>query len=214
MRLLDTTTLTLHEFFGVNIPPYAILSHRWEGREVTFQDLESGPQPASPSFSKITRCCAQAVSDGIEWVWIDTCCIDKTSSAELSEAINSMFRWYREADVCYAYLSDVPSGGDSENLQQPNSAFRCSQWFTRGWTLQELLAPETVVFFNADWEDIGTKYSMEDLLSSITGISLFEDFDSACVAQKFSWGSKRQTTREEDGAYCLMGLFGNAFYRL
>lgn len=119
-----------------------------------------------------------------------------------------MFRWYREADVCYAYLSDVPSGGDSENLQQPNSAFRCSQWFTRGWTLQELLAPETVVFFNADWEDIGTKYSMEDLLSSITGISLFEDFDSACVAQKFSWGSKRQTTREEDGAYCLMGLFG------
>ncbi|KAG4443738.1 hypothetical protein IFR05_000827 [Cadophora sp. M221] len=225
MRLLNTTTLALHEFFGVDIPPYAILSHRWEGREVTFQDLQSEPRPASPSFSKVTKCCAQAVSNGIEWAWIDTCCIDKTSSAELSEAINSMFRWYREAQICYAYLFDVPDGGDWETRQKGDSAFRKSQWFARGWTLQELLAPEMVVFFDADWEDIGTKNSMQALLSSITGIDSFKDFESACIAKKMSWASMRHTTREEDKAYCLMGLFGvnmpplygegmGAFYRL
>ncbi|KAH7364549.1 hypothetical protein BKA65DRAFT_371585, partial [Rhexocercosporidium sp. MPI-PUGE-AT-0058] len=167
----------------------------------------------------------QALSDGWEWVWIDSCCIDKTSSAELSEAINSMFRWYREAQVCYAYLSDVPGGSDWETRQQSNSAFRKSQWFTRGWTLQELLAPEMVVFFDADWEDIGTKNSMQALLSSITGIDNFKDYALACIAKKMSWASNRETTREEDKAYCLMGLFAvnmpplygegmAAFYRL
>ena len=138
--------------------------------------------------------------------WIDTCCIDKSSSAELSEAINSMFRWYRAAQVCYAYLSDV-----SENERDHydiGSAFRESKWFTRGWTLQELLAPRTVIFYNCGWCETGNKRSLETLISAITGIEHLFGFEKASVAQKMSWASKRETLREEDMAYCLLGLFG------
>ena len=110
MRLLNTFTLSLREFVGDNIPSYAILSHRWEGEEVTFQDLQSGKGPEMAGYSKIRGCCAQAALDGFDYAWIDSCCIDKTSSSELSEAINSMFDWYRKAQVCYAYLRDVPAG--------------------------------------------------------------------------------------------------------
>jgi hypothetical protein len=140
-----------------------------------------------------------------------------------------MFGWYQNAQVCYAYLSDVPA---RENLDhyRDNSEFRWSKWFTRGWTLQELLAPEVVVFYNHDWVEIGTKALMSEVISSITNID--RDFltgtagvNSACVAQKMSWASKRETTRLEDTAYCLMGLFNvnmpllygegkKAFYRL
>ena len=106
MRLLHTSTLTLHEFFGDEIPSYAILSHTWGDEEVTLQDLEKGQSKSRAGYAKITGCCALALSNGWEWLWIDTCCIDKTSSAELSEAINSMYRWYRDSGVCYAYLTD------------------------------------------------------------------------------------------------------------
>lgn len=197
MRLINAKYLTIHEFFGSAIPPYAILSHRWEGHEVTFQEVQSNTDRSLPLFSKIRGCCAQAVSDGWEWAWIDSCCIDKMSSAELSEAINSMFRWYREAQACYAYLSDVPGGGDWEIRQRQDSAFRNSQWFTRGWTLQELLAPDSVIFFDQSWEDIGTRSSMEDLLSDITGIDYFEHYENASIAQKMSWASPRKDKRPE-----------------
>ena len=140
--------------------------------------------------------------------WIDSCCIDKSSSAELSEAINSMYRWYSDAQVCYAFLFDVwdTSGQDPHEL---GSEFRRSKWFTRGWTLQELLAPSTLVFFDRDWKDIGTKSSLKDLLESITGVKEEHLFDcrKASVAQKMSWAAIRETTRVEDQAYCLMGLF-------
>jgi hypothetical protein len=168
-------------------------------------------------YSKIKQCCAQAALDGYKYAWIDSCCIDKTSSAEFSEAINSMFEWYRDAQVCYAYLADVPSG---EDPRLENSAFRRSKWFTRGWTLQELLAPSMVKFFNQDWVAIGMK-SMSDgepmvnkestlstVISLITGIKDLSHFEEACIAQKMSWASKRETTRVEDMAYSLMGLFG------
>ena len=207
MRLLHTSTWKLEEFIGRDIPKYAILSHRWEEDEVTFQDLQqrlpTGEQPKK-GWSKLKGCRAQAVRDGLEWVWIDTCCIDKSSSAELSEAINSMFNWYREADVCYAYLSDVPTGSD---LYLRDGHFRCSKWFTRGWTLQELLAPGNLIFFNRQWEGIGTKKELSDLVSEITGIKHLQGFKEACVAQKMSWASKRETTRVEDMAYSLMGIF-------
>ncbi|PQE07778.1 HET domain-containing protein [Rutstroemia sp. NJR-2017a BVV2] len=127
------------------------------------------------------------------------------SSAELSEAINSMFEWYRKAEICYAYLSDVPCIHDDR--KKKHSAFRNSKWFTRGWTLQELLAPRWVEFFDRNWVKIGTKASLERLIQSITNISHLSNFDEACVAQKMSWASKRQTSRLEDQAYCLMGLF-------
>jgi hypothetical protein len=115
-----------------------------------------------------------------------------------------MFQWYRNAQVCYAYLSDVHSGGSWPTYEE----LRLSKWFTRGWTLQELLAPHTVVFFNHDWVDIGTKYTLQQIISSITGIKDLANFEKASVAQKMSWASNRHTTRVEDKAYCLMGLFG------
>jgi len=135
---------------------------------------------------------------------MDSCCIDKASSSELSEAINSMFQWYRNAEACYAYLSDVHS---TENVQIRNE-LHLSQWFTRGWTPQELLAPPSVVFFNSNWLDIGSKASLSPLISRITGVENIFDFESASVAQKMSWVAERITTRIEDRAYCLMGLFG------
>jgi Heterokaryon incompatibility protein (HET) len=192
MHLLNTSTITLSEVKSEKPPAYAILSHQWGDSEVSFQDMQDGK-----AIQRVTRCCAQAAEDGWQYVWIDSCCIDKKSSAELSEAINSMFQWYRSAQVCYAYLGDVDN----------TRAFHDSKWFTRGWTLQELLAPETMVFFAQDWVEIGTKFSLAPLISSITGIHNLFSFESACVAQKMSWAAKRETTRVEDRAYCLMGLF-------
>ena len=132
MRLLHTTNITLEEFEGTNIPDYAILSHRWETEEVSLQDMECGKAMNKRGYAKIKGCCLQAAKDGLKYVWIDTCCIDKTSSAELSQAINSMYQWYSDARVCYAYLTDVscPAEQDSDF-----SEFGKSKWFTRGWTL-------------------------------------------------------------------------------
>ena len=225
MRLLNTTTITLAEFISEPFPDYAILSHRWDESEISFPELTAGQDTLTlkPGWSKIKNCCAKAAEDGWEYVWIDSCCIDKSSSAELSEAINSMFRWYEKGQVCYAYLSDVPNG--EENIGALNSAFRRSKWFTRGWTLQELLAPERVVFFDRDWVEIGTKSCLRALLSVITGVNSLQMFREASVAAKMSWASRRETTKLEDKAYCLLGLFGvnmpllygegeNAFIRL
>lgn len=145
MRLINVETLKLQEFLSANVPHYAILSHRWEEEEVTFQDLMSGKGHGMAGWKKIEGCCQLALHDKLEWVWIDSCCIDKSSSAELSEAINSMFRWYRDAEVCYTFLSDV-SGPLDERRNM--AGFRSSKWFTRGWTLQELLAPDELRFFD------------------------------------------------------------------
>jgi hypothetical protein len=161
-------------------------------------------------YFKIRCCCALAASMGYRYVWIDTCCIDKTSSAELSEAINSMFKWYKYARQCFAYLSDVPRS--DEKPDAANSAFRQSRWFTRGWTLQELLASSEVWFYNSEWDCIGDKRNMAELISSITCIE--SDYlnrtkwiGKASVAKKMSWASKRGTTRLEDRAYSLLGIF-------
>jgi Heterokaryon incompatibility protein (HET) len=209
MYLLQTSPpFKLCFFPGPNIPDYAILSHRWVQPEVDFQLMQSWnatePDTHHPSFAKISGCCRLAREDGWDYVWIDTCCIDKTSSHELSEAINSMYRYYRNAQVCYAYLYDVPAKSSSESL----NAFCKSDWFTRGWTLQELLAPRTVVFYDHDWIEIGTKSSLQDDISRITGIKRpFHTIQNASVAEKMSWASSRKTQRVEDIAYCLLGLF-------
>jgi hypothetical protein len=220
MRLLDSRTLRLVEFFDASIPKYAILSHRWEDEEVSLQDMQTGVAKDKKGYRKIESCCRRARLDGHEWVWIDTCCIDKTSSAELSEAINSMFRWYQRAWMCYAYLSDVwneSTGYQGEAWRLLDAftlrALNDSLWFTRGWTLQELIAPDEVTFYDKDWCKIGTKTDLKETLSSITGIdvSVFDPWfsvDSFSIAQRMSWASNRQTTRTEDMAYCLLGIFG------
>ena len=166
-------------------------------------------------FAKIQGVCDQALRDELEYVWVDTNCIDKTSSAELSEAINSMFAWYRDASRCYVYLADTPetaarlSGDGKVDKDDP---FRRSKWFTRGWTLQELLGPQNVVFFSVNWIQIGTKIELKTTLSQITGIEAKYLTGSipiwlASVAKRMSWMSKRVTTRIEDIAYCMLGIF-------
>lgn len=233
MYLLHASTFTLHSFSEPNIPGYAILSHRWDAVEVSFHDIQNNQDiQKTPAFSKVRGCCAQARLDGWEYVWIDSCCIDKSSSAELSEAINSMFLWYSEAQACYAYLSDVSEDEDANDssVELLENTIRKSTWFTRGWTLQELLAPEFVTFFTRQWNEIGTKRSLRDPISSITGIrsEILEGsamISSSSVAERMSWASRRLTSRTEDIAYCLLGLFGvymsplygeghNAFARL
>lgn len=207
MRLLHTESLEFKEFFDSKVPKYAILSHKWEEKgEVSFQDFEKGKEQGWLGFKKITSCCVLAKSRGFDWVWIDTCCIDKKSSAELSEAINSMFRWYAGAGECYAYLSDVRL---TQGLDFRES-FAESAWFTRGWTLQELLAPDNVIFLDCAWDRIGTKNELLAEISAATGIGdqyLKKIHPRASVATRMSWVSRRQTSRVEDIAYCLLGIF-------
>jgi hypothetical protein len=162
---------------------------------------------------KILHACLRARADSLPYLWADTVCIDKTSSAELSEAINSMYAWYCDSAICYAFLSDVPfpSGGRAE-LSSPSSPFRRSRWHQRGWTLQELLAPKNLVFFSADWRELGSKRGLVELVSEITGIgerylSRTWHVTTASIAQRLSWVAGRVTTRPEDVAYCLLGIF-------
>ena len=221
MWLLSTDRAELHFFSDPSSIPvgYAILSHTWnEDGELSFQDIRAiikrsklfRRNPRNHVSPKIRNCCMQAQRDGYAWVWIDTCCIDKTSSTELSEAINSMFTWYVHAEVCYALLEDVASG---DVVYSDNSDFRKARWHTRGWTLQELLAPSIVVFMSRDWTQLGTKSSLANLLESITGIhraylTRQQNFRTTAIATRMKWASRRRTTRVEDEAYCLLGLFG------
>ncbi|KAL6918958.1 hypothetical protein FSST1_002984 [Fusarium sambucinum] len=221
MRLLDGKSLQLVSFSDENkTPPFAILSHTWvENEEVSFQDMMSNTGTvltAKSGWAKIENACRLALSFGLDYVWIDTCCIDKTSSAELQEAMNSMFRWYQLAKICFAFLSDVSA---SEDHSIKGSPLRRSRWFKRGWTLQELLAPTEVAFYDKDWKPIFTRGSMGDLIEDITGIRklfLFNEYrrggicdmlSTASVAERMSWMTKRETKMPEDLAYCLLGIF-------
>ena len=175
---------------------------------------------------KILKCCGLVNKS---WpphhlLWVDTCCIDKTNNAELSEAINSMWKWYSNSGVCFAYLADVPRTGYDNNRwrskapagnvlsQESLYLFQQSSWFTRGWTLQELLAPHDVKFCDAQWNVFGTKYDLASELLEITGIRRRylrdrEPLTTASIAMRMSWASNRRTTKKEDMAYCLLGLF-------
>lgn len=200
MRLINTTTLQLETFLGAP-PPYCILSHRWEEEEVSFQDMTTGKGRSMKGFAKIESCTYFARESGFDYIWVDTCCIDKTSSAELTEAINSMFNWYRESEKCLVYMYDVGSADE----------FAASQWFTRGWTLQELIAPKKVDFLSKDWKPLGDRSSRKDDLVKVTRISeevlMGLDLAQVPACQKMAWASNRQTTKAEDLAYCMMGLF-------
>ncbi|OBT92006.1 hypothetical protein VE01_09952 [Pseudogymnoascus verrucosus] len=210
MRLINTKTLRIEEFFDGHAPKYAILSHRWLDGEVTLQEMQAESCTNKPGYQKILSTCKQALSDGLSHAWIDTCCIDKTSSAELSEAINSMYRWYAEAEICYAFLNDIAV---DDILSSPGEdAFAKSMWFSRGWTLQELVAPEHVTFYNTSWIEIGTKASLRVAIAAVTQIDVSmlqsgANLDDYSIARRMSWASRRMTTRKEDMAYCLLGIF-------
>jgi hypothetical protein len=207
MRLINTSTGLFEEFIGDQIPQYVILSHTWEGEEVTFEDVKSNPSyRQKKGYRKIEMTCRLASEANFRYAWVDACCIDKSSSAELTEAINSMYQWYQTSEICYVFLSDLPTAAPLE------TALGSCRWFTRGWTLQELIAPRQLAFFDEDWQYRGAKADLADQLSMITGVD--EDIltESAHlsekpVAQKMSWSADRKTTRVEDLAYCLLGIF-------
>jgi hypothetical protein len=238
MRLLQRDNngrYTLTEFTGDAIPHYAILSHTWSADhdEVTLADIEKDTYRTKAGYKKLQFCADQAAKDDLRYFWVDTCSIDKTSSAELTEAINSMFTWYCKATQCYAYLSDVSTGGLSSGRpvrQDWYPAFQQSRWFTRGWTLQELVAPTSVEFFSVEGKRLGNKHTLVQELHGITGISVEAlrgtPLDQFSVDERMSWVGRRQTKREEDMVYSLLGIFkvympliygegrGNALVRL
>lgn len=229
MRLISTKSLEVVSIREDEIPPYAILSHTWDKDEVTLQDMQGfGAKllatasrinilKANQGLQKVLDAAKLAASEGHDWIWIDTCCIDKTSSSELSEAINSMYRWYQDSEICYVYLSDADLGDKELQSSSDESLIqliRDSRWITRGWTLQELIAPQSVSFYSKYWSFIGksNEERIMRLLAEATGIDigvLSGDIatQEVSVANRMRWASRRKTTRQEDMAYCLMGLF-------
>ena len=216
MRLLELQSngdVSLTKDLISNIPPYAMLSHTWEDDddEVTFKDLTGCSEKTKRGYDTILFCATQARADGLQHIWIDTCCIDKSNNAELSEAIISMFRWYRDAAKCYVYLTDLSTNGQDPTALLWAMAFRKSRWFTRGWTLHELIAPSSVEFFSIEGQLLGNKHQLEQQIHEITGIAItalqghaLADFS---VAERLSWAESRETKREEDKAYSLLGIF-------
>lgn len=205
------------------IPSYAILSHTWgaDQDEVTLKDLAIVPRMDKSGYRKLEFCAEQAAKDDLQYIWIDTCCIDKTNNTELHEAINSMFHWYQRSVRCYVFLSDVLFDGEDPqaHMEMWESQFRRSRWFTRGWTLQELLAPASVEFFSASGVKLGDKKSLGRHLQEITGIPSEALHGTALskfpIHERFSWMAIRQTKREEDMVsalycgplcHCLFGI--------
>ena len=217
-RLINTRTYELKK--NVPNPEYAILSHRWVEPEVIFQQLESTEWRTinlkTQPMKKIRDACKKARErrPPIEWLWVDTCCINKTDSVELASALNSMFEWYFRATVCYGYLYDVKWVASSRQISKSTDSERPGQesaWFERGWTLQELLAPRSMEFYDGDWNFMGTKTNLADLLHERTGIAEqyltgASNFKAASVATKMSWMAGRTTTVVEDIAYSMLGL--------
>lgn len=214
MWLVDTNNLQLKQFQQCPARSYAILSHTWAEEELDFDEFKAGEGREKAGFEKIRLCCEQAKHDGLEYAWIDTVCIDKRSSTELSEAINIMFTWYQQAEICYVYLVDVSHDDALDPLTPGNhqEVLRRSRWFTRGWTLQELVAPESLTFYSREWIKIGDKADLAEHLHLVTRIDINvltgrKSFRECSVAQRMSWACTRDTTRIEDMAYCLVGLF-------
>ncbi|KAJ5033272.1 kinesin light chain [Bipolaris maydis] len=220
MRLLHLDApgrLILTDFRGKPIPPYAILSHRWGDSEILIEDIFNGNyKKKEEGYQKLRFCAEQAAQDGLQYFWIDTCCIDRWNNSERSKAINSMFQWYKNAVRCYVFLSDV-SASTSTSIgsvlcRDWNVSLRRSKWFTRGWTLQELIAPASVEFFSCEGQRIGDKTSLDQLLHSITGIPLAAlrnyPLNQFSISERMRWVSGRETTETEDMVYCLLGLLG------
>jgi len=215
MRLINCCAqpLRLEEFGDDDRPAFAILSHTWEAGEVTYQDFANTQlRTTKNGWKKLEESCRMSTESGFDYLWMDTCCIDKQNTAELAESINSMFQWYSEADLCLAYISDYSALSGSQMLAR-------SRWFERGWTLQELIAPKFVSFYDREWRLFGTRSSMLVDLSAITnigaevlspaeGVDLRDLLDDIPAARRMSWAAKRKTTKKEDIAYCLLGIFG------
>lgn len=216
LQRLSGGDLKLTSCDGDNPPSYAILSHTWAAEEVTYQELVAGAGKDKKGFDKIRFCIERAAADGLQYSWVDTCCIDKSDNTELNTAINSMFRWYQRATKCYVYLSDVSVSEEISDAQAFPidwlEQFKRSRWFTRGWTLQELVAPASVEFFSKEGKMLGSRISLEQDIHQITkipvGVLRGDTLADCSVDERMSWAAGRTTTVKEDKAYCLLGIFG------
>ncbi|CAN9235994.1 unnamed protein product [Alternaria alternata] len=217
LKRLSSGDFKLVSFDNRELPPYATLSHTWmDGQEVTYDELVAGASKHKAGYDKIRFCSERAAADGLEYFWVDTCCINRSTSDELGTAINSMFQWYRRSSKCYVYLSDVSVSeeiSDAEAFRITwEEAFRQSRWFTRGWTLQELLAPASVEFFTKQGKRLGSKVSLEQEIHKITKIPIAvlrgQSLSEVSVDERMSWVARRTTTVREDKVYCLLGIFG------
>jgi hypothetical protein len=216
MRLINVKTLRVEEFTSQNIPKYSILSHTWGDEEISLEDINNDRSTLPrlkrlKGWKKIEYCCEQSLKEDILYSWVDTCCIDKSSSAELSEAINSMYKWYSKSEICYAYLTDVDTHGAGVKDVDFRGKLQKSRWFTRGWTLQELIAPSELIFYDIKWTKLGTKLALNVPITYLTGIdyaTLAGELllSSTSIARRMSWASNRKTTRVEDIAYSLLGI--------
>ena len=210
MRLINTHTKTFVEFPEREAPEYAVVSHKWGSDEVSYSDFLEDTYRRGRGWLKILKACKIAAARNVHWLWLDACCIDKRNTAEVAKSINSMYKWYQNAKECYAFLPDVNVGRSHADFAHQ---FRHSVWFERGWTLQELLVPPEVQFYNSTFQYLGRKRNgLDDHISAATGIGLEYLQDSsrirnASVAERMRWASRRQTTEIEDEAYCLLGLF-------
>ncbi|KAK7212093.1 hypothetical protein V2G26_019271 [Clonostachys chloroleuca] len=219
MRLLECNGggIRLTEFQLGSIPEYAILSHTWglDGDEVTYSDLMAETAEQKAGYEKIKFCREQGIRDNLRYFWIDTCCINKDNGPELLASLNSMFAWYKDSKKCYVYLSDVSKGTDQPSLGSGTAswelAFRNSRWFTRGWTLQELIAPSSIAFYSKEGHFLGDKTTLESLIHDITRIPAKalrgSPLSQFTVEDRFAWMKSRTTKEPEDLAYALQGLF-------
>jgi len=237
MYLIDAQTHELKSFnYNVNLPKFAVLSHRVLGEEILFSDISPEVpemiadlsvditlaeatttlrlhRAGRKGWDKIQPCCEQALKDDIKYIWVGTCCVNNDSKTELSEAINTVFRWYEEAEVCYAYLVDVKR--DKKHTDETwYTSFVGSSWFKSPWTLQELLAPKSVKFFDRDWQELGSRLSLSEEIAEATKIQLEvftagkPNLEAWSIAQRMSWASRREALLVEDVAYSLLGIFG------
>jgi hypothetical protein len=191
---------------------YAILSHCPQKDEVLFADMADPDRAYSQEtkgkqgFAKLEMCSRIALDHGLQYVWIDTCCIDKNSSAEISEAINSTFRYFAESELCIAYLDDL------EDHTKDDYFLSRSTWFSESWTLPALVASGDLHYYSHNWKKLGSKASLSRQTSHVSGVTERVLVDpsalaSICVSEKMSWAARRTTLRAEDRAYSLMGLF-------
>jgi hypothetical protein len=215
MRLLhfdSSGRLTSTNFSEKAVPPYAILSHTWGIDEFLYEDLVNNTGKSKPGYDKILFCGKQAALDDLQYFWVDTCCIDRWNLSELSDAINSMFRWYRNAVKCYVFLTDVSTPMPDLQLHHWEASFRESRWFRRGWTLQELIAPASTDFFSSERQRLGDKESLEQQIHEITGIPVEvlrgDPLENFSIEERKAWMVGRETTQDEDMAYSLIGIFG------
>ncbi|KAF2818319.1 TPR-like protein [Ophiobolus disseminans] len=215
-RLPGDDGFELTTFDDNSAPLYAILSHTWTaGQEITYKELLAGIGINKSGYAKLRFCGDRARADGLQYFWVNTCCIDKATSDELSTAINSMFRWYQRAARCYVYLTDVSVPEEVANPEAYRisweQAFRHSRWFTRGWTLQELLAPASVEFFSHESKRLGSRISLEQEINEITKIPnralRGQKLHEFSVEERMRWAAGRTTTMKEDKIYCLLGIF-------